>query len=59
MLECKRVAGNSKLLPNGENFLNVIEKSKNACINAGESVADHFADIRKMVDLGSGAEERN
>ncbi len=38
-----------------ENFLNVIEKSKNACSNAGEAVPDHFADIRKMVDLGSSA----
>lgn len=38
-----------------ENFFNVIDKSKNACLNAGEAVPDHFADIRKMVDLGSGA----
>lgn len=38
-----------------ENFVNVIDKSKNACSNAGEAVPDHFADIRKMVDLGSTA----
>lgn len=38
------------------NFIPAIEKAKSACESAGESVADHFADIRKMVLLGSGAE---
>jgi len=38
------------------NFVKVIEKSKNACLNAGENVAYHFVDINKMVPLGSGAE---
>lgn len=38
-----------------ENFLNVIEKAKKACVTAGISLPDHFADIRKMVELGSGA----
>jgi len=38
-----------------DNFLNVIDKAKSACQNAGENVADHFADIGKMVDLGSSA----
>lgn len=38
-----------------DNFLNVIEKSKNACANAGANVSNHFADIGKMVDLGSKA----
>ena len=39
-----------------DNFLKVIEKSKNACKNAGEDVSNHFADIGKMVKLGSGSE---
>lgn len=38
-----------------DNFINVIDKAKNACLNAGENVSDHFADIGKMVDLGSSA----
>jgi DNA-damage-inducible protein D len=41
-----------------DNFLNVIEKAKNACINAGVNVTDHFAGIGKMVDLGSNAQRK-
>lgn len=37
------------------NFLNVIEKAKNACENAGVQVPNHFVDVNKMVKLGSGA----
>ena len=40
------------------NFLPVIDRAKDSCSNAGESVADHFADIRKMVSLGSNAERQ-
>lgn len=40
------------------NFLPVIDKAKESCSNAGESVSDHFADVRKMVSLGSGAERQ-
>ena len=38
------------------NFLPAIEKAKNACQNAGEAILCHFADVRKMVSVGSGAE---
>lgn len=37
------------------NFLLVIDKAKTACTNARQEVPDHFADVSKMVDVGSGA----
>ena len=39
-----------------ENFFKVIDKAKTACQTAGHGVEDHFPDVRKMVDIGSGAE---
>lgn len=38
-----------------ENFLNVVSRAKTACEVSGQPVQDHFPDIRKMVDLGSGS----
>ena len=40
-----------------ENFTNVITKAKTACEVSGYQVDDHFPDIRKMVDIGSGAKK--
>lgn len=38
------------------NFEKVIDKAKIACENSGNLVADHFVDVNKMVEIGSGAE---
>jgi len=40
------------------NFENVIEKAKIACEKSGNSITDHFADVSKMVQIGSGAERQ-
>jgi len=39
-----------------ENFLNVVSKAKTACELSGQPIADHFPDVRKMVELGSGSQ---
>ena len=41
---------------NFRNFQPVIEKAKEACAKSGHAVADHFADMRNMVSIGSGAQ---
>jgi len=38
-----------------QNFTNVINKAKDACVNVGQDVLDHFIDVNKMVEVGSGA----
>jgi DNA-damage-inducible protein D len=38
-----------------DNFLGVVSKARTACEVSGRTVADHFADVGKMVDLGSGS----
>ncbi|MBP6812051.1 MAG: DNA damage-inducible protein D [Saprospiraceae bacterium] len=52
--ELQAILGYSKW----DNFLNAIEKAKNACSGAGEKVEHHFADVGKMVELGSGSQRR-
>lgn len=37
-------------------FQKVILKAQNACENADNNVSDHFADVGKMVNLGSGSQ---
>jgi DNA-damage-inducible protein D len=39
-------------------FYETIERAKLACLNSGYNVDDHFADVGKMVELGSGAERK-
>jgi DNA-damage-inducible protein D len=36
------------------NFTQVIEKAKIACNNAKQDAANHFVDVNKMVEIGSG-----
>lgn len=38
------------------NFLNVIEKAKEACINSGYGIEDHFVDVTDMIEIGKGAQ---
>lgn len=37
-----------------ENFLNVIEKAKIACVNSGVKLEDHFADTFRAIDMPKG-----
>lgn len=38
------------------NFSAVIIKAKTACEVSGHAISDHFVDVNKMVDLGSGSQ---
>ena len=38
------------------NFTAVISKAKTACEVSDQSITDHFVDVNKMVDLGSGGQ---
>ncbi|MEZ0183739.1 DNA damage-inducible protein D [Flavobacterium oncorhynchi] len=40
-----------------DNFVSVISKAKTACEISEESIDNHFADIGKMVSIGSGAQK--
>ena len=50
--ELQEILGYSKW----DNFIKVIDKAKVASNNAGEILSNHFADIGKMVQIGSGSE---
>jgi DNA-damage-inducible protein D len=39
-----------------ERFVGVVARAKESCKNAGVPVEDHFADVSKKVEIGSGAE---
>ncbi len=40
-----------------ENFEKVIQKAKEACINAGGEINNHFPDVRKTIPMPKGAEK--
>lgn len=56
-IECWRARELQEIFGYSEwrNFLNVIDKAKEACTNAGEELKNHFVDINKMIDLAKGA----
>lgn len=37
------------------NFVQVVEKAKVACQQSAQAIDDHFGDLTKMVEIGSGA----
>lgn len=41
-----------------DNFVRVIDKAKLSCESSGGATSDHFADVGKMVGLGSGSQRQ-
>ncbi|MFA5455803.1 MAG: DNA damage-inducible protein D [Sulfurimonas sp.] len=40
------------------NFQNAVSKAKTACEVSGQNISDHFVDVNKMVEIGSGAKKK-
>ena len=43
---------------NWQNFEAIIKKAKKSCKNSSMTVIDHFTDVNKMVQIGSGAKRK-
>ena len=41
-----------------ENFSKVVDRAMLACKNSGFEIPDHFPEVRKMVDIGSGTQRK-
>jgi len=41
---------------NWQNFSKVIDRAKDACQAAGQSVSDHFTGVSKVIEAGKGAQ---
>jgi DNA-damage-inducible protein D len=40
------------------NFIPVINRAKEACLNSGQTIADHFVDMNELIIAGKGAERQ-
>lgn len=40
------------------NFQSIIEKAKESATNAVENIADHFANVSKMISIAKGAKRQ-
>lgn len=49
--ELSKVIGYSEY----RHFVPVVERAREACLNSGQHLSDHFEDILEMIDLGKGA----
>lgn len=49
----------SKVLEYAEfrNFLPVLDKAKEACLNSQQKISDHFVDFHEVINLGKGAKK--
>ncbi len=41
-----------------ENFIRVVQKAVTSCSSTGLDAADHFREVTKKVEIGSGAQTR-
>ena len=51
---CARELSTSIEYTEWRNFSKVIDKARLACMNSGFDIDDHFVEVNKMVEIGSG-----